>query len=151
MVLAKNTIPAMHMAQAQEVFNKVATHLFTQGRQAADEDSHGLGGISCRYRASDGTRCAVGVLIPDEVYDSEMEGQDVGSLLLGLGDVSPAYPALTWLVPLRSLLDNLQDVHDFDFNWRSDKEMREALREVAQRHRLDALILDSLSFPEPRP
>lgn len=150
MVLAKNTIPATHHAQAQEIFNTVATHLFTQGRQAINEDSDGFDGVACRYRASDGARCAVGALIADEVYDFAMEGQNIDALLLGLGDASPAYPELAWMIPLRSLLSNLQDIHDYDFNWRSGTEMRSALREVADAHRLDASILATLRFADAR-
>ena len=58
----------MHkLPSAQEVFDLVVEHLFAQGRPAYD-DSQG-----CMYRTYDGLRCAVGVLIPDDLYDPAFE------------------------------------------------------------------------------
>jgi hypothetical protein len=55
---------------AQEIFDKVATHLLTQNKQAMNEDDQ-----VCVYRTDGGLKCAVGVLIPDEDYLPLMEGQ----------------------------------------------------------------------------
>jgi len=58
----------MHkLPSAQEVFDIVVNHLFTQGRPAYD------GNRGCMYRTHDGLRCAVGVLIPDDFYDPAFE------------------------------------------------------------------------------
>jgi hypothetical protein len=51
----------------QQVFNKVIRHLRRQGKAAV------VDGV-CAYRASDGSKCAVGCLIPDELYHPYMEG-----------------------------------------------------------------------------
>ncbi len=53
----------------QEIFDKVRTHLLTQGEQCA------FGG-NCKYRGDNGKMCAVGCLIPDALYNPEIE--DVG-------------------------------------------------------------------------
>lgn len=53
---------------AQEVFDEVIEHLFKQGKQAIDA----LG--TCQYRAPDGSKCAVGALIPDDKYTASLEG-----------------------------------------------------------------------------
>jgi hypothetical protein len=58
----------------QEVFNKVATHLLTQGVAAT------VGG-ECRYRTDDGKRCAIGCLIPDSLYMATLEGKEIGTVL----------------------------------------------------------------------
>lgn len=50
----------------QELVDFVVRKLFQQGKQArANHD--------CAYRGSDGTKCAVGFLIPDEEYHRELE------------------------------------------------------------------------------
>ena len=51
----------------QEIFDKVATHLLTQPRSINDVGD-------CLYRGPDGKKCAAGILIPDEEYNSMMEG-----------------------------------------------------------------------------
>ena len=58
----------------QEIFDKVASHLLTQGKQSTDLDGN------CLYRRADGLKCAIGCLIPDELYDVEMEGADIAML-----------------------------------------------------------------------
>ena len=55
----------------QKVFDKVATHLLTQKLSAQE-----YGGGNCYYRYH-GLKCAIGALIPDEVYDSKIEGGSV--------------------------------------------------------------------------
>lgn len=92
----------MHkLPSAQEIFNLVANHLFTQGRPARQDDGR------CRYRMESGLRCAVGALIPDELYKEEFEG-------------AGAYRLVDWLYALeiadwrehKDLLDHLQNIHD---------------------------------------
>jgi hypothetical protein len=51
---------------AQELFDKVATHLLTQGKKCAFIDS-------CRYRHL-GLSCAAGCLLNNEQYENVIEG-----------------------------------------------------------------------------
>jgi hypothetical protein len=52
---------------AQEVFDKVYTHLLTQNKRSETEGN-------CRYRHGS-LKCAAGILIPDSLYDAySMEG-----------------------------------------------------------------------------
>jgi hypothetical protein len=46
------------------------------------------------------------------------------------------------------LLADLQSVHDYKGNWKSDDTMRARLREVADDYELDTSVLDTLSFPK---
>jgi|ERR1043166_3582484 hypothetical protein len=69
----------------QETFDKVARHLLTQ-----KERSMCLNNTNCAYRGVDGLKCAVGALIPDELYTPDLEGQncddpEVAMVLEGLG------------------------------------------------------------------
>lgn len=54
----------------QEIFDSVLAHLRKQGKASVnDVDDMEL----CQYRGPDGTSCAVGCLIPDELYDPLIE------------------------------------------------------------------------------
>lgn len=52
---------------------KIRDHLTQQKARAMG----GSQGTSCRYRGDNGTMCAVGCLIPDELYHPHMEGSGV--------------------------------------------------------------------------
>lgn len=88
----------------QEVFDKIATHLLTQKRQAFDEKTNG-----CVYRAPNGDKCAIGCLIPDEFYFSAFEQ-------LFVEDLATAYPSLLSSIGLGEIpvtfLEDLQCIHD---------------------------------------
>ena len=92
----------MHkLPSAQEVFDIVVNHLVTQRRPAYD----GIKG--CMYRAPDGLRCAVGVLIPGNLYDKEFEGDTADCVIQKLFDKDLA----DWREH-KGLLLALQEVHD---------------------------------------
>jgi hypothetical protein len=55
------TLATLPAATAQQVFDQVARHLLTQGRQARNAEA-------CAYRGSEGTMCAAGCLMSDEEY-----------------------------------------------------------------------------------
>jgi hypothetical protein len=50
----------------QETFDKVCVHLLTQLQKSVFLDSNGS--MACAYRGPNGLKCAVGCLIPDELY-----------------------------------------------------------------------------------
>ena len=52
----------------QETFDIVVTNLRNQGCQSLDDE------FNCAYRGENGLKCAVGWLIPDDVYSEDMEG-----------------------------------------------------------------------------
>jgi hypothetical protein len=55
------------MKTKREVFDIVKNHLLTQNKRSVDEYGR------CMYRAPDGSKCAIGCLIPDERYKPELE------------------------------------------------------------------------------
>jgi len=52
---------------AQELFDTVAAHLITQGKQSLGTD------VFCKYRGDGGLKCAIGCLIPDDKYETWMD------------------------------------------------------------------------------
>lgn len=60
----------------QKIFNKVATHLLKQNEKALNCHD------ACQYRGDGGTSCALGCLIPDDLYAKRLEGHSIrGSVL----------------------------------------------------------------------
>ncbi len=104
----------------QEVFDTVTRHLLTQMKQARDS----VTGI-CRYRLSDGLKCAVGCLFSDTEHGDAMEGKGIDQLIdegLMPGRLRPHV----------KLLRSLQHVHD---KWSPD-DWLQALRLAADKHGL---------------
>lgn len=124
--------------EAQEIFDTVATHLLKQGRRATNPDIPEM----CVYRGANGTKCAVGVLIPDEAYDPVMEGRTLVGLLS-----HPEFEIPGWMRNNQMLLKELQDTHDVRTNWRDIATMKAALSEVAKEHSLTSDVLEELAFP----
>lgn len=130
----------MHITRAlmdalteQDAFDIVAYNLLRQ-----NERSIGRDGIKCLYRAPDGRRCAIGWLMPDDVYNPGYEGNGVSNLsalLFGRRHESPFARMLDRLLPL---LRSLQEVHDA----RRPDEWAVALRVVAQLHHLSEAVVD---------
>jgi hypothetical protein len=139
----------------QEIFDTVAKHLFTQGKPAKqmmpDPDNVDGEDSQCRYRAADGTKCAVGVLLPDELYVESMEGQSLSGLIMNAGKQGqPELPS--WMEENASLLMDLQSAHDSDFYWETTKKMRKRLADIAKDRGgdLDTNVLATLSFSDGR-
>lgn len=92
----------------QEAFDLMVNHLITQGRAAADDNGE------CLYRGPEGTKCAVGILIPDDKYTPAMENLNPYQLVehhgLDFGDVETGflYDAQNRLhdIPAREPRDN---------------------------------------------
>ena len=101
----------------QEIFDTVLTHLRKQGGPSWSA------GDGCRYRGLDGTSCAVGCLIPDELYDPLIEGVEVGlifeavvpyHLLNRAQELLPIYGRIANHLGAEHslLLHELQEAHD---------------------------------------
>jgi hypothetical protein len=61
----------------QETFDRVYIHLLTQNKKSENfmPDNFGHETFGCAYRGKDGAYCAIGCLIDDADYVSEMEGK----------------------------------------------------------------------------
>ncbi len=85
------------------IFEFVKQHLITQGQKSADIHDN------CFYRTSKGTlSCAVGCLIEDEFYNSELEYRNVLTEVV----MSALHKSLpNWNINTH-LLEDLQNIHD---------------------------------------
>lgn len=66
----------IQLGTKQEVFDTVCDHMLAQNKRAQDE-----GGGRCWYRQGD-LKCAVGCLIPDDQYSSDLEAGGVQTLAM---------------------------------------------------------------------
>ncbi len=98
----------------QEVFDKVIAHLEVQGEQALSDNKE------CRYRTSNGLRCAVGYLIPDDAYHPNLEGFSLGEDGHGPEQVAKVLSQLGYSAENQLLLCDLQKFHDNPDNWGGD-------------------------------
>lgn len=96
----------MTVMTRQEIFDKVALHLLTQGKRSENE-------YGCMYRGDEGRMCAAGCLIKEEDYDNDLENKIVSA--------DDVYEALTCSGVFErdiydqekvELLLKLQDMHD---------------------------------------
>lgn len=85
----------------QEVFDRVVKHLLTQMKHSTSESNQ-----ICMYRGDRGLRCAIGCLIPDELYRPWMELTQIDQIL-------EEVPALSQHIGEDlHLLYSLQSIHD---------------------------------------
>ena len=90
---------------AQEILNKVVTH-------AAKQNAKALRGDRCSYR-SDSGQCFVGALIPNELYDIDMEDLRVKAVIDQFPKLkSVILPSNLKEDPARQFLEDLQHIHD---------------------------------------
>jgi len=82
----------------QEVYDKVKAHLLSQNRKSLDANG------DCAYRGENGAMCAIGVLIPDDMYHVGLEGKSCFSEAVST--------ALCQVRVSFFLIRDLQDVHD---------------------------------------
>lgn len=121
----------MNFKSKQQIFDYVYKFLYKQGKRAADKNG------GCKYRTHDGLKCAVGCIIPDELYSPIMEGS-----LYTLNDRRYKVP---WYIKRnRNLLRDMQVAHDNTYasnpkKFRSD--IREKFLAIALDHKLSTEVL----------
>lgn len=128
----------------QEIYDKIVEHFAAQREPAVESDTE----VLCRYRTSNGLKCAIGALIPDEVYTADMEERGVQGLFnefKGSMRLAGLHPDNTTLLRL------LQMAHDRTVNALRDREyanflpeLAEQLRDVAAEFGLDPASLERL-------
>ncbi len=122
----------------QEIFEYVVNHLRTQGKPALSSGTQ-----KCCYRTKDGLTCAVGCLIPEELYRYHLEGRSVFGVVNNFDDVANYFgvgKGRSHDDDRIQMLHQLQAVHDSADHWSNDglnKAAEVALKLVAQRHGLN--------------
>ena len=99
--------------QAQVVVMQMADHL------AAQRKLSGVADGTCLYRAPDGCKCAVGILIPDELYNHFIEDTEIAAIMdAEAGECRDISDHLHSLMPdlpsnqVREVLSGAQIYHD---------------------------------------
>ena len=121
-----------NQAKAQYTFNQVAAHLIEQNKRSRNNEGR------CKYRGTNGLRCAVGFCITNEDYDSRIEGRglkscyDSNGMLRVLDKISPDY------CNDYNFMRSLQLIHDTIVvsKWPT------RLKEFAKTYNLDDSIVD---------
>jgi hypothetical protein len=140
----------------QEILEKVANHLFTQGKQSllsaaqieairsngTDAQSYSSLNV-CAYLAEDGCKCAIGFFIPKDEYNISLECTSIDYL-------KGVVEAIGKLDDKNHFLENMQVIHDEDGNWVDSVSMQKAFKKVAKRFALNADFVDHLSFADGR-
>lgn len=125
------------------IFEAVLEHLAKQKGQSMDDH-----GEMCRYRGIDGKACAIGALIDDDDYkpmwDEPMDPFGVQSLINQVEEQPKLHAHLGWMTGHRSLLSDLQFLHDSADLWESKQAMLDAAMLIANRYRLDSTRVPEL-------
>lgn len=129
----------------QEIFDKVVTHLLTQKVQSEENDLS-------KYYGPNGLKCAVGCLIPPDLYNSVIEGISISLEYnpFGILTKSNGEYTLTKILssigisentPSRKLLMRLQIIHDniFPNEWFAE------LRKLAVEFGLSTEVLNKFN------
>ena len=107
------------MPTKQTIFNRVAKHLITQGKQSIDAGGH------CMYRGPNNTKCAIGCLIPDKLYLPGMEHNTVYMITI--------FKVPAYFYEYLGFLTDLQLIHDTKSYWPN---ITQALEKFALNHKL---------------
>jgi hypothetical protein len=115
----------------QQAFDIAATHLLTQKERCLMAEK-----TRCAYRNGDGLKCAVGALIPDDLYGHYMEGLPVTKLITRYSKIHELFQNVDQglLVALQQCHDNLKPPF-----W------RDQLGSIATEYSLSPAVLHNLT------
>ena len=114
----------------QEAFDRVVEHLYTQKKRSLINDH----AKDCCYRNPNGLKCAIGALIPDELYNPRMDTDGECGPSMSVSRLLREFPELEEHVPF-DLAFQLQEAHDSLWT-------REDLASLAESRGLDPSILE---------
>ena len=97
----------------QQVFDSVYEHMVKQGKRSVSVVDG-----ECMYRGPDGLKCAVGALIPDDIYEPEMD-QPTSAIGTSFYSINYRFPKIEEFFKdiNPDLLSGLQNIHDLDESW----------------------------------
>ncbi|WP_322092780.1 hypothetical protein [Paraburkholderia bannensis] len=125
----------------QDVFDVIGWRLLFQNARALAAD-----GMRCMYRAPNGKRCAIGWIIPDDLYSPEFEFKGVRDIAAGLAETDYGRDFAAFVGDHVAMLCDLQGLHDAYPV--SDWPLR--LRLIAQKYELRETVIDRMSGSRPR-
>lgn len=129
----------------QTAFDRVCEWLLRDGAtQSAIKGNEGLGSVTCcKYRGLNGNCCAVGILIPNDLYDPKFEGLGICGLDLKGLPVESLFEDELEPETIVAFLKELQRIHDIGKCWCPNT--GESLRATALRGTARAF---NLTFPK---
>lgn len=91
----------------------------------------------CRYRGDSGTKCAVGVLIPNDRYELQMESGNVGDIWVQAYALTDLFPneVIGFLLSMQHLHDSYENGR-FPYSMPFTDYMRKELTELAKEYDL---------------
>lgn len=126
----------------QLMFDDVTRHLLTQKKRSVLRGRECSGADVCAYRDQDGLMCAIGSIVPDNLYKEEFENSTVSSLIY---TIEAQHLVAHWqekydiedLNVFRNFATELQGIHDDQ-----DPQLWQMyLKEFAGRHDLTMLLV----------
>ena len=122
------------MKTMQQEFDAVVAHLYQQGKPSMADIP--MEGVICAYRGDNGTMCAVGCRIPDNMYDPEMEGNSLFGII--------GYELPQEISEYSDMFEKLQDVHDLCDRTAQDNfhktDLKVRLKRVANQFKINFTI-----------
>jgi len=108
----------------QEIFDKVKEHLLKQDACSETDDD-------CAYRGKDGLKCAIGILIPDSLYEKSMESSSIKGVLDCYPDVKDYIDPDGENI---ELLTDLQVIHDNGYPCEWEEKLTECANTFGLNH-----------------
>ena len=97
-----------------QLISDVKAHLLEQGCRSTKPGKYEGSNQDCMYRGPNGTKCGIGFLIPDELYDVKMEGYAAEQIVK---DYPLIHSAIVHNYGHDSVdnqvLSEIQEIHDF--------------------------------------
>lgn len=122
--------------QIQNIFSDALKHLHEQGRPCITDDiwiGYANRSVECAYRNENGDSCAIGGLIKDEFYNSDLEGNPVTNPDVLKALAQSGYPSDQMTPIQQSCLSQIQcDMHDLLFAHGTRAEFRTELLNEAE-------------------
>lgn len=130
----------------QETFDMIVKHLAQQGRRSELTGGFAYG---CAYRGPDNMKCAVGCLIPDELYDWSLERMSVCAIYANPQQTTfnKVIDYLNTLIgadqnTICAFLERMQVAHDTSH---TPEELKRALKQICTNFKLDDAIVDTIT------
>lgn len=96
----------------QEAFDKVWQFFIVEKNPQSFENSADnlVFGAACAYRGQNGSKCAVGCLIPDELYSPDMEDKRIFAIIELYPEIKTLFADVDGF-----FLAKIQEIHDHHF------------------------------------
>ncbi len=127
----------------QEIFDKTTNAIIAQGGPSLTRKVE----RGCAYRGVNGRKCAIGHLIPDELYDKDIEGGGFQALLDEHPELATHFKTISTDKKAPRLLESLQYAHDAAVVDSSEYYFDSYKREIVAVAERFGLSLENIQWP----